>query len=1240
MSTHYSLSTIENSRRGMTLLLVLALMVMFAMLIAAFMMTTSQARRTAETTARILVNPVRNTSSNDFLDEAIQWLLTGSADDDIDLSILGNLYGSSEGGLEEHFPVAPTQEGLLRITLGNLSEHIRQNVLGNVVTVEYADENDHLCYESTLVYDVRLDEGYVDIVPFKNFDIIKQQDKYKRLLFNTPPFVTPDYTAPDDNNMFLARNILNEKGKLESVIPSFRHSAEENAPCDVDNAGNGLADGMWIDIDLPIQYNEHTQSYYKPLVSFYVIDMDSRINVNTIGNLAQMDTDTDSSTDVRRKGMGMGLAELRPAWLTEEFLTKRYGSDKPGGSKDDDDLLNSLRNNNGINFDAYTKGGMTADWFGTSPMAFGELGNREQPVQQAEISEIPYLMNPYDDNEPDDNKPFNADDLESLLRSVIDGDYNGLPSELRELLGDAYDPNQPTLTRSDLRYNLTTRSSNIPAAAPLYDSVLSLCDGDSTEAAKLWMLLPQEIRCGNKVNLNRLTLRSDCMTSGRNDELLIEKARFAQEIFYLFQVVLFKSMTLDEKTLECLAQWSVNLVDFIDPDDVMTPFIFKKKGLEDGGVFDNAELMGELLAGTLTALPDDGELIWGFEKPEVVLTETFAVHDRKVEKNSNGDFRQLEKYPESSLFVELYRQGNPQRSYQASCLVDTNNKLDLARRTNDRDSGDYIWRLAIGEKTKTTVEHSQWNDGDSDSLKKNALYQLLTPPGSSEAKYPQFYQWSSGTPNAGHYHPDLGSPERFIWFGDEPPPQSIDIEIRRRSFARSSGENAELDINSSLVIASRKVTNFIIDDKSIDLSGKKAVLMTTRLDSAGRRGLDITLNVSEPLPVRRGNALTDAYTPPDYGTPSASTLPYDIGYDNGILRQCGTIPCFKTICLQRLADPNRAHDPISNPYLTVDWNMIDLHVINSLDIKNEENVPDKGLSFVSRQWSKLASNSNLWDRTLPADMLAAEKAGLKDDAESFHSFGDSTYSTPLMHFPWNDAPLMNTGELMLVPSSVPGRFGVEFHDNGKGNNFFGDSPRFGYQGKYPYLDWSGSDRQHLFDFVHVPSLFAGTRWNSSGLLYREPGKMNLHTLTEGGWEALRNGREIFPTYEEFQSRIAESALSDASALDLLLGWKAGNEECVLIDGEAENPYTALENLMRLSDVTTTRSNVFAVWITVGYFNVDPSNNDAFGDELGLDDGTVQRHRAFYLIDRSVPVGFRRGEELNTKDVIIKETRLD
>ena len=100
---------------------------------------------------------------------------------------------------------------------------------------------------------------------------------------------------------------------------------------------------------------------------------------------------------------------------------------------------------------------------------------------------------------------------------------------------------------------------------------------------------------------------------------------------------------------------------------------------------------------------------------------------------------------------------------------------------------------------------------------------------------------------------------------------------------------------------------------------------------------------------------------------------------------------------------------------------------------------------------------------------------------------------------------------------------------------------------------------------------------------------------------------------------------------------------------------------KVGNTLTTRSNVFAVWITIGYFEalpllqVWPSTNGlppgltaqqaaviypdgyTLGQELGLDTGTNVRHRGFYIIDRTIPVGFQRGMNNNAANTILKKT---
>jgi hypothetical protein len=94
---------------------------------------------------------------------------------------------------------------------------------------------------------------------------------------------------------------------------------------------------------------------------------------------------------------------------------------------------------------------------------------------------------------------------------------------------------------------------------------------------------------------------------------------------------------------------------------------------------------------------------------------------------------------------------------------------------------------------------------------------------------------------------------------------------------------------------------------------------------------------------------------------------------------------------------------------------------------------------------------------------------------------------------------------------------------------------------------------------------------------------------------------------------------------------------------ARNAHFQYQMQQRLGNMVTNRSNVYAIWITAGYFEAIPTpptaaNPDGFqlGPEKGSDTGAFERHRAFYIFDRSVPMGFQRGEDLNVDDGILIE----
>jgi hypothetical protein len=98
---------------------------------------------------------------------------------------------------------------------------------------------------------------------------------------------------------------------------------------------------------------------------------------------------------------------------------------------------------------------------------------------------------------------------------------------------------------------------------------------------------------------------------------------------------------------------------------------------------------------------------------------------------------------------------------------------------------------------------------------------------------------------------------------------------------------------------------------------------------------------------------------------------------------------------------------------------------------------------------------------------------------------------------------------------------------------------------------------------------------------------------------------------------------------------------------ARNPYFQYQALQRLGNLATNRSNVYSVWITLGKFQVQRVPISRFNpdgymlvNEVGSSTGEIERKRAFFMIDRSIPVGFSRGQNLNVERTVLVERILD
>lgn len=151
--------------------------------------------------------------------------------------------------------------------------------------------------------------------------------------------------------------------------------------------------------------------------------------------------------------------------------------------------------------------------------------------------------------------------------------------------------------------------------------------------------------------------------------------------------------------------------------------------------------------------------------------------------------------------------------------------------------------------------------------------------------------------------------------------------------------------------------------------------------------------------------------------------------------------------------------------------------------------------------------------------------------------------------------------------------------------------------------------------------------------------------------------------------LGASAKPDGTPLFYSKKDSAANSNFAAVDTE-RNPFFRYQPMTRLENLTTTRSNVYAVWVTIGFFEVeeapdrvvfknqnDPSGTLSLaesnaiydrvypegyqlGREMGSDTGEFVRLREFAIVDRSIPVAFEPGENHNVERAIRLRRRIE
>ena len=318
------------------------------------------------------------------------------------------------------------------------------------------------------------------------------------------------------------------------------------------------------------------------------------------------------------------------------------------------------------------------------------------------------------------------------------------------------------------------------------------------------------------------------------------------------------------------------------------------------------------------------------------------------------------------------------------------------------------------------------------------------------------------------------------------------------------------------------------------------------------------------------------------------------------------------VVLERLADPTKASNTDSaatayNPYVTVDEAPLNVALTQATATKKQRSQTD----FWKQAWSDLAG-------------------------------APAAYPVSARWFHWPNRPFISVAELALVPT--------------------GDANGMLASGTTDSLVCDATDpaKKLILDVVHVPSRFAGSGEQIGGTAllqnaaqyeqvcttvlprWREPGRINVNTITSNTsnsmpqldnavWKAIVGSDTAVAAINNGMNPFAAGGTAAADSFAKLLSLNATGGPVYSDTPSAPRDADRFFDYalpIRVANTATIRSNVFAVWMTLRVVDTSASGPSP-----------VYR-RMFAIVDRSIPVGFSKGETLNARDTIRLQRFLD
>jgi hypothetical protein len=1096
------------------------------------------------------------------------------------------------------------------------------------------------------------------------------------------------YTYPDHNNFYLAMQRASD-GKIQ--IPSFHRPwifgnlADPNNPNWTNSAGKYLTlrprpkenpgfpmpadaggdvknldwapggnDSIWIDINAPVMVDANGRKY-KMLVAPLILDLDGRVNLNAHGNIRGLDANK-NVFHASNQGWGpweVNLSKvlkldptewqnlftgLRPGGpTTRPTVQGRYGFNRVAP-------FASMVNGKGISGGTFLRLNGPMDFNGViDPMPkFGGMpGSPTGPIEYPAypgVKTVAFQTIPYFDpdgygnavpkettvsgtggpnsvpNHPavynvmrpqDKNLLLNLPSFVRLLRLGGTG-HEAISSDLVRLcpknFADVKTRNLVTSIGYDLdypgspAYNWdpknkgesfqfdTTRNSPWSSAV----NFQTLANRGNTPSPSdydpaTWRSMSAAIGrldLGRKltdwvINNNKID-----MTDQNNVQALKDRQQFAGDLFKTLRkatgaldpvdaVNAFGVASNEYKALRWLAQFAVNIVDFIDNDDFMTPFNWY-----------------------------GNEWVFGTETPRLVINEVYGQYDNDGKDNP----KKVTEF-DLNIWVELHNPmlpdntpGDPNKNRAMLAFNGTPDTtvyqlLVTKPNTKLRDADNTLGNPDAGA-TLSTVNDWKTNANN------NTQWQLVKPA------------WSAANPPAALY---VGSPTQNLGFYVVAPKPKNGYQTNANPLLASTWQTPTLSI-------------------------------TTKSTDPGADNI--------PKPTILLQRLANPYLPPQNNP--------------------------------NLGDPTKPY----NPYVTIDYaENIKIWEGRTFDSAGNAKIPDKMTDRAS--YGKAQPHASLGGPLGAVTQWAKQQfknpnptgKGLELHTFYMHNGVDApggppqklTASPQTLQVPFNwlvhlDRQPISALELLHVSGYKPHELTQQFVT---GASF---DPTVG-KGGTPYTHlapWTDQDSTagkdsrlyRFFDYVTVAKSRAAGLANRG----RIPGKINLNGIWDRevfrAWCDAQPGNQftekqvddIFDAIMAQRSPTADpdpkfpglkipnqndrpfwsiaTGMALANGADPLSAIQRGLDSGLLraaTPGGAasvnrlvepltggnpfDHPYKRNELLTKLFNHFTTRSNVFAVWMTIGFFEVD----DATGKlkaEIGRSENRNIRHRMFAILDRT------------------------